>query len=592
MICFLGSLTGAAFSEQTPATGKGVTAEMVVYVVAPTRHLKILPNEVLIPGEISTELRLIACRGEYEPASFVIAARSDLKSLKVAASDLLCGEARIPASAVDVRAVKCWYQSMGVGFVPELLLHDDGLVKVDTEKEVNYLKLRFADGERYVSISDPAPPDPALKLPVPEGHNFSKFLALLDPEKYPVRDSAALQPVDIPAKTNKQLWITVKVPDAAADGIYAGTVSLSAEGIAPVALALKLRVLPFQLLPPYHTSAIYYSGRYDPTNRGSISAGMKSELQFRRELENLVAHGVTEYMTFSCPPYTEEQLATIFRIRREAGMTGTTLYTYGGDTTVTKPEELQALKEKTVKTLEWAKSHGFNGVYLYGLDEAKGDRLTSQRQAWQAVREAGGKVFVSGYIGSNFELMGDIQDLLICAGPPSREEAARWHSKGHKIWCYANPQAGMENPEIYRRNFGLVLWKNDYDGAATWAYQSNSGNCWSDFDTSGRGLPKDRATHEYHMAYPTVDGVVDTIQWEGYREGVDDIRYVTTLRKAIEDGKASPLAEARKAALAADSYLQGLKTGDAIDTGSVEAIRLEVIDHLLRLTAALAGGRN
>ena len=26
-----------------------------------------------------------------------------------------------------------------------------------------------------------------------------------------------------------------------------------------------------------------------------------------------------------------------------------------------------------------------------------------------------------------------------------------------------------------------------------------------------------------------VNGVIDTIAWEGYREGVDDVRYITTL---------------------------------------------------------------
>ena len=31
------------------------------------------------------------------------------------------------------------------------------------------------------------------------------------------------------------------------------------------------------------------------------------------------------------------------------------------------------------------------------------------------------------------------------------------------------------------------------------------------------------------MAYPMTDGVIDTIQWEGYREGVNDIRYLATL---------------------------------------------------------------
>ena len=40
--------------------------------------------------------------------------------------------------------------------------------------------------------------------------------------------------------------------------------------------------------------------------------------------------------------------------------------------------------------------------------------------------------------------------------------------------------------------------------------------------------------HHYRdhvFAYPTSNGVIDTIQWEGWREGVDDTRYVATLIK-------------------------------------------------------------
>jgi len=35
------------------------------------------------------------------------------------------------------------------------------------------------------------------------------------------------------------------------------------------------------------------------------------------------------------------------------------------------------------------------------------------------------------------------------------------------------------------------------------------------------------------FVYPAADGVIDTIQWEGFREGVDDVRYLSTLLKAM-----------------------------------------------------------
>ncbi|HCN10159.1 MAG TPA: hypothetical protein DIT01_19705 [Lentisphaeria bacterium] len=42
------------------------------------------------------------------------------------------------------------------------------------------------------------------------------------------------------------------------------------------------------------------------------------------------------------------------------------------------------------------------------------------------------------------------------------------------------------------------------------------------------------------MVYPTSDGVVGTLQWEGCREGADDLRYLATLLATIEAAKKDP----------------------------------------------------
>ena len=102
-----------------------------------------------------------------------------------------------------------------------------------------------------------------------------------------------------------------------------------------------------------------------------------------------------------------------------------------------------------------------------------------------------------------------------------------WHRVGSKIFSYSNPQVGVEEPLLYRYNYGLALWKANYDGAMTFAYQWAYGHIWNDFDSE--------RFRDHCFAYPTTNGVVGTLQWEGFREGVDDVRYVTTLEKAIEE---------------------------------------------------------
>jgi len=129
----------------------------------------------------------------------------------------------------------------------------------------------------------------------------------------------------------------------------------------------------------------------------------------------------------------------------------------------------------------------------------------------------------------------------VLAGPPDPEEGAKWQSVGSQAFCYANPQVGVEAAETYRRNFGLVLWRAGFDGAMDYAYQHGFGHVWNDFDS-----PKYR---DHNFTYPTVTGVIDTLAWEGFREGVDDVRYVTTLERAIANasGAKAGVAEQAKA---------------------------------------------
>jgi hypothetical protein len=74
-----------------------------------------------------------------------------------------------------------------------------------------------------------------------------------------------------------------------------------------------------------------------------------------------------------------------------------------------------------------------------------------------------------------------------------------------------------------------------------------------------------------------VDGVIDTIAWEGHREAVDDLRYLATLLKAIEQAKASRA----KAQLAteAESWVRAMDVG-----GNLDALRAKIVDWILRLS--------
>ena len=148
----------------------------------------------------------------------------DVEGLTVACPDLRSAAGAIGAGAIDVKLVKCWYQD-GAGWtpggaqtiegkvlVPELLVNDDDLVRVDLEKERNLL--RVADPEtgrgRYEDAT--------------EG-NEALTRALV------IRDAPALLPVDIPAGQVRQFWVTVHVPADAGAGTYEGEIRVRCEAL-------------------------------------------------------------------------------------------------------------------------------------------------------------------------------------------------------------------------------------------------------------------------------------------------------------------------------------------------------------------------
>jgi hypothetical protein len=505
-----------------------------------------------IPSPIGKELACSGCRGEYQPIAAAVYALEDVKGLTVSVSDLKGPAGTIPADAVDVRVVKCWYQAgreiwdtRHTVYVPELLLKDDDLVRVDTQKKANYLRSTAADGTRtYLLCSGPT------------SENLQDVRPL---------DAATLQPIDIPRRSLREFWLTVHIPDSAPPGSYAGMVRFRT-GRAWRDLPLRVVVHPFDLAQPRLIYSIYYRGILSRDGKPTITSELKSAEQYRAEMANLKAHGVlypTNYLGWDAT-----RLPRMLQIRKEVGLPGGPFYNLGGSAgATTDPQRLQAIQREVRRWIEFCRPYGYDPVYFYGIDEATGEQLRSQQAAWKAVQSAGGKTFVACY-AKTFEAMGSRLNCAVLAGRPNPEEARKWHRVGSQAFCYAYPQVGNEEPETYRRHYGLELWKAGFDGAMDYAYQHGFGHVWNDFDS-----PRYR---DHVFAYPTLNGVVDTIEWEGFREGVDDVRYVTTLLQCVEQGKANPAK--RQTALAAEKWLATMDVD-----GDLDGLRAKIVEWILQL---------
>jgi len=537
---------------------------IVTFVPKPTiSNSKILPKTFLIPAAISNEIEMDACKGEFEPTSFAVYGLQDINNIVIETTELRNGDHVIPVDSVDIHVVKCWYQA-GVDayryiaderiLTPELLLKNDDLVEYNFVNRTNTLLVKDEFDEiKPIDIS---------------GEVTESF------ENYKFEDTEELRPVDICAYNAKQFWITIHVPINVFEGSYEGRIELYIGESLIHELSLKLRVLPFELEDPYLRYAIYYSGCLTDDDSNPIDSGNKSEEQYELEMYNLKKHGI-EYPT-TYQQYDEEKLNNALAIRNRiygpfSGLRH--LYTLGVvlDPIPESSSEIAELKDNVNKWLEIANDNNYGNVFFYGQDEAKGDELFKQRAAWIAIKDTGGKIFATASIGA-FELMGCLYDHAIEGGEPNREEARKFHEARSKILCYGNPQTSNEEPETFRRNYGLLLWKARYDGAMPFAYQYGFGNIWNDFDD-----PK-KEWRDHAFAYPTTNGVINTIQWEGFREGVDDIRYLTTLINDIEE------IEECNPELAAEAkwWLDDLNP-----SGNLQRKRMKIVDWILKIRSEI-----
>ncbi|MEQ1656985.1 MAG: hypothetical protein ABL983_00990 [Nitrospira sp.] len=555
----------ATFGATPMAAVETNSARLVLTALRSPISNAIVSDQGEVPPPASTRtLELQATPGEFEPASFVITTmQDDIPSIRIRSSDLVGDVGQIGSSAVDIRLVKVWYQA-GTAWVdirrstdarklvPELLVRDDDLIKVDKQNKTNLIRLSTTTGPQYVDV---------------QLQSDDKKRILLDASRFPIRDAATLQPFTLPLGSNKQVWVTIHVPKNAEAGTYLGTITISSGEIEIGTVPLRLEVLPFHLSDPALEYSIYYRGLLVDT-APSMSSEHKTEKQMCAEFKDLQEHGISNPTVYQYSG-DSKALERVLELRRKCGISSSSLYYLGF---FIDPKDFEsrptAIQKRLLDTIATAHANGFTQTYFYGVDEAIGAELVRQRDAWTFVHKQGGKVYVAGKTGT-FDVVGRYLDMLVAAGVPVRSEAGRYHAVGGRVFSYANPQVGVENPLVFRRNYGLILWQQDYDGAMPYAYQHSEGSPWNDFDGRYR---------DHMFAYPTIDGVIDTLAWEGFREGVDDIRYLTTLMNRLEALR--PCAAAKASFKAAEQHLISLKRRVL---GNLDDERLTIINLMLSL---------
>ena len=454
----------------------------------------------------SYNLRMTA--GEYRSISTLILPVCSYGKTKIENSSFTGNNSSVPAENLDIYISKIWYQAglnnthkTGKFLTQELLLKNDSLVKVDYDLETNSLLVTHNSTNitEYINITD----------------SYGTFP---NTNTITFNDSDTLLPFKLDSIRHKLLWSIIHIPENTLPGNYSSTITIKDEFNSVLKeITVNIEVLPFDLAQSRLTYSLYYHGTLD-YDADLVYTFKKRPKQKIIELKDMKEHGVLYPNSYDNLTYLDE----VLDIRNKIGFPKDRFYSVGLRHFSPSADIISAQNKLA--------NHGYNSdsLYVYGIDEADISQLPDEIDYIQNIHSLGARVFAAGY-DYTYQYIGDYLDLINYAHGPIASgidvQIENWHNSGAQIFAYNCPQVGVENPEIYRRNFGCLLWNKGFDGAMDYAYQKQYGAFWNDFDSSN-DLP---AYREETFTYPTTAGIVGTVQWEGYRAAITDVQYISTL---------------------------------------------------------------
>lgn len=456
---------------------------------------------------------------------------SPMRRLSVKSQTVLTQRESIKAPICKVQWVQSWYQAGNARhavkkygnndplLVNELLVNDPELVQLNHEHRSQWLNLRGhrLDSKPYHWLSADSPFD--LKF----GHR-----AHVDAQHFFIRDSAHLKSINLEYQQFRQIWLSCRVSDSVPVGHYRSVLKVSSQFGQKKIITLDVRVHSITLPDVSLDYAIYYRGRLS-RKPAMIGSDWKTRQQYLAEMKNLVSHGVrypTLYQSYKNLDLIKEELS----LRKQAGIDNTKLYwvgfnTSGYDSRVLVRKKLRALRHaiKSFKPL------GVEQIYVYGIDEAEEQVVRLQEKFWRRIRHIGVKVFSANYQINSLQQLSNINTVIDGYRNNNKSYMGLIKNKAEKILRYNQPQVGVESPQDYRRAYGLELLYHGYDGAMVYAYQDAFGFIWNDFDHP--------VYRDHVFAYPTYNGVVDTLAWEAFRTAIHDVAYAEFYKKKLIECK-------------------------------------------------------
>ncbi len=532
-----------------------------------------LPGTPLPSAVTNASVAVVSARGASASATFAVRSSAPIAAAEVSVEGLEGVES-------DLRLVKCWYQDGNAWFamrrapgeqilVPELLLHDDSLVKTDAKSKSNLLR------------TTPAGEPPQYAPP-------SGSVVVAD-------DAAKLLPFPMAQGETRELHLRLDIPAGAKPGLFHARIAVKGDGRDLGHLDLDLRIIEY-VLP--EASGRFLGSKYNDgkkvfvgTSPAPIEGGvyvpyaavavLPRERIDRNACSLLSSSGVS-------PVFPTEFLDTA-----KALMGGNPTKTLWLADTLTPDNGPAPDAAALAATAKKAIGAGFADTHLFVRPSADRKSFISALDAVDATR-------AKAWTFADEELFAEAADVIaspmrnglqaenpgsnpaMMGGPygfteySDTRQQERWHALGTPDYLYIDTDAGVENPGFWRRRLGFECYWLGYDGFILPRLVEDAAP-WTDVSS-----PSMRSRT---FLYPTKTGFVSTLAWESVRDAVVDARCLSAVTRLA--GEARYLAEKdNKIAIEgrkALSWLEWLRPR----TETAETVKLEALAWIDRLDAIL-----
>ena len=559
------------------AVASGITH----WTVPATGEKMYLPDADPADGVKEAPVTIVMAKEEYEPGSFILKADRDYKDkLSFELGEFKNAEGKLfPKEELDLKVVKVWYQNgnawlsyfqdVKLRLCPELLLNDEDLIRVDEKEVSNYARLTEKDGTTSEFWLTPPRLMNFRCTEIRQGYHRDQDPFLCMKENF--KDAKTFQGARLEKNRCKQFFLTAHATKATPAGLYRGEIKVKSEkgkGDELYSIPVAIRVLDFVLPEPrtyfdlekeFLTLFCEYSNeKYIATMNGGDEA--LAHRQMAAIMKNHIRHG------YKIPSGCYRR-----HWKKELEEMGADLrFGFGGGCKFADASEVRCDVRRQNRLND--ETLGYHKGVMVGWGDEYG--LATLRKIRYMIKEYhdAGYIFpINSRYG--YDAGANIADVFWPPFRPDQETADltfKFNQLGKGRWFgwYSNQHVGVENPAFTRRQYGFGPYRAGLSLNFNYAHHYNG---WNDISNT---LYK-----PMNLCYGCGDGCINTIAYEGVREGLDDIRYATYLKQLAEPLAVSDNTDARYTARLALKLLADAD-GDNMD---LTTLRLEMIEWIGKL---------